>query len=124
MKIWKIAFFASLSMLIAQSALADDRPDHFEGQSADTLEQARANLAEANREIAAILAQDEISMTDMARIHELTYTLENALERIDEEYDELEDQLEALHLASEGADIERARELGDAYLDQSQRFQN
>jgi len=124
MKISKIAFAASLSMLVAQSAIADDRPDHFEGRASDTLDEALANLTEANQEVASILAKEEVSMTDMARIHELTYTLENALERIDEEYDELEEQLEALHLASEGGESERVRELGKTYLDKSERFQN
>ena len=124
MKISKIAFAASLSMLVAQSAIADDRPDHFEGRASDTLDAALANLTGANQEVASILAKEEVSMTDMARIHELTYTLENALERIDEEYDELEEQLEALHLASEGGESERVRELGKTYLDKSERFQN
>jgi hypothetical protein len=124
MKILKNATLALLLLLIVQSAIADERPDHFEGQASDTLEEAIANFAEANQEVAAILGQDEISMTDMARIHELTYTLENALERIDEDYDRLEEQLEALHLASEGADIERARELGKTYLDNAERFPN
>ncbi len=118
------ALYASLVLLTAQSAVADERPDHFEGLTSETLEQALANLVEANREVAEILAQDEISLADMASIHELTYTLENALERIDEEHDAMEEQLEALHLASEGADIERARELGETYLNNAERFWN
>mgnify|MGYP001119301404 CR=1 FL=1 len=122
MKTLKLALYASLVLSTTQAAMADERPDHFEGRVSDTLQQAMANLTEANREVAEILAQDEISMTDMARIHELTYTLENALERIDEDYDQLAEQLEALHLASEGADIERARELGEIYLGNAERF--
>jgi septal ring factor EnvC (AmiA/AmiB activator) len=122
MKTLILTLYASLVLLTSQSAMADERPDHFEGRASDTLEQALANLAEANREVAEILAQEEIAMADMARIHQLTYTLENALERIDEDYDQLEEQLEALHLASEGADPERARELGETYLNNAERF--
>jgi len=103
-------------------ARADDRPDHYRGEAADSLEQALANLAEYNARIADILAQEEVTLTDLARIHELTYTVENALERIDDEYDALEDQLEELHLATEAADIERAQQLGRTYLENASRF--
>jgi len=111
-----------LSALIVSSVNADERPDHFSGEASESLDQALANFTETNGRVADILAQDEISMTDMAAIHELTYTLENALERIDDEYDALEDQLEALHKASEGADSDRARALGGTYLENAKRF--
>ena len=100
----------------------DERPDHFEGEASETLEEAQARFAETNRRIADILAQDEVTMLDMAEIHKLTYTLENAIERIDQEYDRLEEQLEALHLASEGADVARVRSLADTYLKNAGRF--
>jgi hypothetical protein len=106
----------------ALPALADDRPQHFEGEPAESLEQALANFAEYNARIAAVLEQDELDPTDLGRIHELTYTLENALERIDDEYDRLEEQLEELHLASEGADTDKARQLGETYLGNAHRF--
>ena len=99
-----------------------DRPDHYEGKPSESLEQALANFAETNARIAEILAQDELTVTDLATIHELTYTLENALERMDEEYDLMQAQLEELHLASEGADIEHARKLGQTYLENAKRF--
>ncbi|MEM7053157.1 MAG: DUF6746 family protein [Pseudomonadota bacterium] len=110
------------ALLLAVSARADERPDHYEGEASETLQQAFANFAETNKRIAGILAQKEVTMADLAKIHELSYTLENALERIDDEYDELADQLEALHLASEGADIVYARGLGQAYLENAGRF--
>ncbi len=112
----------SISVLATNALHADERPDHFQGEASETLEQARSNFDEASQSVAELLAQDDITMADMARIHELTYTLENALERIDEEYDALEEQLEELHLASEGADVEKARELGETYLDNARRF--
>ena len=99
-----------------------DRPDHYEGQPSETLEQALANFAETNARIAEILAQTEISRAELEAVHQLTYTLENALERIDDEYDALEEKLEELHLATEGADIERARALGRSYLDNAAQF--
>lgn len=52
----------------------------------------------------------------MAQIHELTYTLENALEKIDREMQTLTKTLEALHVASETADFGGTRSQGEAYL--------
>jgi hypothetical protein len=108
--------------LANEAAQADERPDHFEGKASETLAQAIENFTQGNASVEQVLAQDEIGLRDMARIHELTYTLENALERIDEEYDRLEEQLEALHLATEGGDTEQVRALGEAYLDNAWRF--
>ena len=121
-----LAYALVLVLFITSSAVAQahERPDHYEGEASETLEQALSNFAETNARIVEILAQDEVSMADLAKIHELTYTLENALERIDDEYDTLEDQLEELHLASEGADIDHARALGQIYLKNAGRFPN
>jgi hypothetical protein len=116
------ASLLTIAFGFALPVLADDRPQHFAGEPAESLEQALANFAEYNARIAAILEQDELDPTDLGRIHELTYTLENALERIDEEYDRLEEQLEELHLASEGADTDKARQLGETYLGNAHRF--
>lgn len=113
--------FAALT-LFASGLWADERPDHFEGKASETLEQALSNFSETNRQLADILAQDEISMADMARIHELSYTLENALQRIDKEYDRLAEQLEELHLASEGGETERTRDLATTFLENAERF--
>ena len=121
-----VVLTASLSVL-ALAAFAhhdEERIDHYEGKASETLEQAFANFAETNAAIAEILAQDEVTLMDMAKIHEMTYTLENALERIDDEYDELEDMLEEFHLASESGDIEHASGLGQSYLGNAARFQD
>lgn len=113
-----------LLSVVVGNVYAVDRPDHFAGKASETLEQASSNFSESNRRLAEILSKEEISMAEMASIHELTYTLENALERIEEEYDQLAAQLEALHLASEGVDIGLARKLGDTYLESAGRFKH
>jgi len=110
------------ALLASSPAVADERPQHFRGAPSESLEQAMDRFAATNASIAERLARDELDSADLAAIHELTYTLENALERIDEEYDRLEEQLEELHLASEGADVERAQRLGRRYLDNAARF--
>lgn len=122
MKTLIAAALVVLVVTLSVATKADERPDHFEGAASETLEQALTNFSETNARVAAILAQDALTLTDLATIHELTYTLENALERIDEEYAALQEQLEAFHLASEGADTGHARVLGQTYLENAKRF--
>ncbi|KDE40238.1 MAG: DUF6746 family protein [Nitrincola lacisaponensis] len=89
--------------------------EHFKGLPAETLEQAVANFAEYNQKLATVLS-GEIDNQAMVEVHELTYTLENALEKIHAEVAELVDTLEELHLASEAFDAEAVKAQGDAYL--------
>ncbi len=100
----------------AMPAMADERPDHFEGKQAETLEQALANFSEYNAKLDALLAQETLSATDLGRIHELTYTLENALAKINAEFSELAENLEEIHMASEAADAETVKSRGRIYL--------
>jgi uncharacterized protein (DUF342 family) len=116
----KMMFTTLCSLLLATAAQAEERPEHFEGESADTLAEAVANFSETNRELADLLAQDELSNADLGTIHELTYTLENALAKIDEELDTMSVDLEEVHLGSETADRERVRSHGAAYLEAAQ----
>ncbi|ANB03296.1 DUF6746 family protein [Ectothiorhodospira sp. BSL-9] len=104
-------------MAMSSTAALADRVDHFKGKSADTLEQALENFVEYNRKLEAALAGDELTPEAVAHIHELTYTLENALERMKQDLAELADTLEEVHLASEVNDVERIREEGRKYLD-------
>nr|WP_205738404.1 DUF6746 family protein [Halomonas endophytica] len=59
-------------------------------------------------------------MTDLGTIHELTYTLENALETITEEVEAMAFTLEEVHQGSETGDIERVKSNGEAYLEAAQ----
>src|SRR5690606_21127756 len=70
-----------------------------------------------NGQLEAILAKDELGPEDTAKIHELTYTLENALARIESEVEALEETLEEVHVASERYEVETVRTQGRKYLD-------
>ena len=115
-KVWGMNV-VGLVLLVASPAVLADRADHFEGKSADTLAEAVANMSEYNEQLAAILAQEALIPQDMHNVHQLTYTLENALERIRAEVVELADVLETVHLASETADTDAVLESGAVYLD-------
>jgi hypothetical protein len=104
------------ALALGLPALASERPDHFKGKPADTLEQAVANFSEYNRKLDTLLKQKTLAGKDMHEIHMLTYTLENALEKIRAELGELAETLEAVHVASENADADTVREQGRAYL--------
>ena len=95
----------------------DDRPDHFRGEPSPTLEQAMVNFSEYNRQLGEILAKDELGPEDTAKIHELTYTLENALGKIKDGVELLEESLEAVHVSSERFELDVVRTEGARYLD-------
>lgn len=107
------------ALALATPVLADERPDHFEGEPSPTLEAALANLAEYNARLATLVDQDNLSAGELHQVHELTYTLENALERLDSERARLAELLEEVHQASERADVDTVKASGRAYLDGS-----
>lgn len=106
----------ALLALTASPVMADDRVDHYKGKSAETLAQAVANFTEGNRELRELLA-GEVSNPDLARIHELSYTLENALGKINGDLEELAELLEEVHVASETVDTETVTSSGNAYFE-------
>ncbi|MGQ0792801.1 MAG: DUF6746 family protein [Deltaproteobacteria bacterium] len=112
-----LMLFASFTAI---SAADGERPDHFKGKPAETLKQAVANFSEGNSKLAAILSKSKLAPDDIIMVHELTYTLENALEKINNEFAALADTLESLHLASEKADYNAAKKHGAAYLKTAQ----
>jgi hypothetical protein len=104
------------ALAFAHISYASERPDHYKGRESTTLEQARTHFAEANAELAKLLAQQELDLNDLAQVHELSYTMENALERISAEVAQMAIELEAVHVASEHADVQTVRMQGERYL--------
>lgn len=101
-------------------ALASDegeRPSHYVPEASETLEQAVDNFVTTSAEVARILSSEPLSVEEMERVHELTYTLEVALAKMNEELAALPEVLEVLHKASEGEDVARFKAAGAAYLD-------
>lgn len=109
-----LATTAGLSVALADE---DQRYEHFKGQPAKNLDQALFNLANFNAKLEDIMAKDELTPNDMATIHQLSYTLENALQRLDEEVDTMQEVLEEVHLASESMDYETVQKQGKVYLE-------
>jgi predicted RNase H-like HicB family nuclease len=91
---------------------------HFTAQSAENLPQAVANFSEYNNKLQAVL-DGPLTDADIATVHELTYTLEDALEKINSALEELAETLEAVHQASEKLDREAVLKNGRDYLEVS-----
>jgi len=111
-----------VALTLPSIAPADERPDHYEGEPAESLEQALENLSEYNARLAAILDKNELAAADHGKIHELTYTLENALARIREEVDDMAIKLESIHVASEERDSTTIRAQAPDYLSAAGKF--
>lgn len=108
-----------ISGLLVCNAMAEERPDHFKGKAADTLQQAVSNFSEYNQKLKNLLSA-ELTPQSMAEIHQLTYTIEVALEKIHSETAKLKDTLEEVHIASERMDMATAKRSGDAYIEAAQ----
>ncbi|MDC8446315.1 MAG: hypothetical protein LV471_10375 [Nitrosomonas sp.] len=103
-------------------AAAEEKSGHFKGKPSETLEAALSNFTEYNDKLSAILKQDKLNPVDMQHIHELTYTLENALEKINASMIELAALLEAVHVGSESGDTAATQAEGARYLDMARQI--
>ncbi|HHX35643.1 MAG TPA: hypothetical protein GX719_10260 [Gammaproteobacteria bacterium] len=108
----------AVSLAVAAGAVAEERPDHFKGLAAPDLQTAVDNFSEYNNRLEKALNGD-LTDADLATIHELTYTLENALEKINIDLEELAETLEKVHVASETNNRDALKEAGPAYLNTS-----
>jgi len=111
-----------LACLSVNTVLAEQRPDHYEGKTADTIDAALTNLAETNALIADLVADGDVDAAEHTELHRLTYTTENALLKISEELEALKASLELVHKASEGFDSDTVLTQVPDYLRQSQRL--
>jgi hypothetical protein len=117
----RLAALALAGALLAAPALADEEGfDHYDAVPSETLDEAVANFREYNAKLAEVMAKDDLADADMERIHELTYTLEEALAKIAETVRGLPVTLENLHLASEARDTAKVRGVGQVYLEDAQ----
>lgn len=102
---------------VADAEATDQRIEHYEAQSSESLQQALDNLRHYNGELQRILQGGELSDDDMVAVHELTYTLEVALERLRNDLGDAAVTLEDVHVASETLDRGKVRDQGQRYLE-------
>lgn len=110
------ATLAMLSFVPATFASGPgEKYTHYKGKPSETLPDAVRNFSEYNAKLGAIL-KGKVDDGAMAEVHELTYTLENALGKMNEEMAKLAETLEQLHLASEKLDRDAVIRHGNEYL--------
>lgn len=112
-----IATAACASLAFAAPTFATD-VDHFEAKESKTLKEAVANFSEYNNRLEEVLAGD-LTPQAMNEVHQLTYTLENALGKISEEFEELAITLEEVHQSSEHMETDKVQKHGAQYLNTS-----
>jgi Spy/CpxP family protein refolding chaperone len=98
----------ALTTIVAGHALADAQPSR-------NLAEAVKNFSDYNSRLEQAMAQG-LTPESMAQIHELTYTLKDALDKINEEMDGLTDTLEEIHIASEAKDADEVKSYTSEYL--------
>lgn len=111
------AAFMSATPVIAETE-ERQRIDHYEGKESTTLEEAVENYKEYNRKLNAKL-QGEMTPETLAEIHQLTYTLENAVAKIQSELSYIAEKLEEVHVASETMDYDTVKSSGAVYIEKS-----
>lgn len=131
MPLTRLAALALAGVVLAAPALAQDQDqedgqdfEHYDAVPSETLEDAVKNFTEYNARLAEVMGKEDLTDADMERIHELTYTLEEALAKIAETVEGLPVTLENLHLASEARDVAKVRGVGQVYLEDAQAIVN
>lgn len=106
---------SALLMLISSSAIAVD-VDHFKGKASPDLKSALCNLKEFDKKLAAATTGDKLTPTQMAEVHQLTYTLEVAVQRLQSELVVVAEELEKAHKGSEVMANDKVKKGAQAYL--------
>ena len=103
-------------MFTATFAHADEKFSHFPSEESPNTVVALCNMAEFNKKLQAIVNKDAITPEDMVKVHELTYTLENAVMRLQKDLETIAVDLEKVHKASEHLDKKTIHRAGKDYL--------
>ncbi len=118
MTIWVRTLMVAALLALTLPATASEA-EHYEGKKPETLEEAVKLYKEYNAKLEKILAKDELSSADMEQVHKLSYTIENALGKINTEMLSLAKSLEKVHKASERRDAETVSAQGRKFIDTS-----
>lgn len=118
----KIILAAALCVVTSFALHAGDKYQHFPSLDSPDLSAALCNLQQYNDKISRLVNQPSPTVEDMVKIHELTYTLENALKQISTDLVEMAQDLEEMHLASESMNAGVMSTSGKKYLTASNVF--
>jgi formate-dependent nitrite reductase cytochrome c552 subunit len=115
MKKLLIATITLLSTI--QVVNAEEKYSHFPSLQSADIHTAMCNIKNYNTKLAAITSKAELTTEDMVKVHELTYTLENAVNFLKVSLEQVSADLEDVHKASERLDQKIIKNSGKKYLD-------
>lgn len=115
MKICLIAFSLALISQLP-TAQADEKYSHFPALVSEDMQTALCNIKTYNQTMTALTSQANLTAQDMVKIHELTYTLENAVAYLKGSLEQVAVDLEEVHKASERLDQKTIQASGRKYL--------
>jgi len=98
------------------TAQADESYNHFPAVASTDIHSAFCNIQSYNQKLTAITSKQTLSAQDMVKVHELTYTLENALKLLKLRLDTAAEELEKVHIASEKLEQNTIQSAGNIYL--------
>lgn len=103
-------------VLIQTAAFAGEEIRHYPSLEAPNTQVALCNLTKFNEKLQAITTKKNITPADMVKVHELTYTLENAVIRLQKDLDKIAVNLEKVHKGSEQLNQKVVKGSGKDYL--------
>lgn len=112
-------FFSVIGM---SQALSDGNAsaNHFPSVASASVAEAQCNLAKYNASLQDIINLPKLTVTDMLSVHELTYTLEQAIQRLQVSLADVAEELEKVHKASEHLDPNIIVSSGQIYQEKLQ----
>lgn len=108
-----------LATFFSTALLATD-VDHFKGQPSTDLKSALCNLQKFDKKLKVVTKQTPITASDMAKIHQLTYTLEVAIQKVQQELEIAAEELEKVHKGSESMNSQQVKTAAEKYLNRTQ----
>lgn len=110
---------ASLMVVVSSFSVQAADVDHFKGAASPDLQSALCNLQKFDKKMAKLVGKKKMEMEDLAEIHELTYTLEVAVQRVQSEMNVVAEELEKAHKGSEVLAEAKVKKAAKEYLDRT-----
>ena len=112
-----VAVIGGLATYSIVQSNGNSRIEHYAGEQIETAEQAFNALETNNGKIAKILKSDSLTDSQLEEIHEISYTLESAIDKLISEkagnkktLKSVDEAIQAVHYASENHEEESVRE--------------
>ena len=102
-----------LDLSFTSFASDNKKYSHFLAKKSSDAATALCNIINYNKVLTQLTQKEEMSVEDMVKIHELTYTLENVLGKLSEDLAKAVVDLEDVHLASEKLDTDAIKKHGN-----------